>query len=74
MASQTEKFILSAATAVVNYSCGPAEAQSFRTCVFSLAKMATKHLKNCKGSVVNFFISLATTGLECTFSSSLFVK
>ena len=54
MVSQREKFVLSAAS-IVSYSCGLAEAQSFCTCIFSLAEKAAKHVKNCKESVENFF-------------------
>ena len=47
IASQREKFSLSAATTRIRDSCGLTEAQSFCTCIFSLAKKAAKDLKNC---------------------------
>ena len=43
MASQREKSSLSRATTIVSYSHGLAEAQSFCTCVFSLAKKVAKY-------------------------------
>ena len=55
MASQREKFSLSAATTIVGYSCDQAEAQFFCNCAFSFAEKAAEHLKNCKESVVIFF-------------------
>ena len=43
MTSQREKFSLLAAITIFSISCGLAEAQSFCTCVFSLAQKAVKH-------------------------------
>ena len=45
MASQREKFSLSAATTIVSYSCGLAEAQSLRACVFSLTEKRPPNIK-----------------------------
>ena len=66
--SERVKFSLSAATTIDSCFCGLAEAQSFGACVFNLTKKAAKHLKNCKGSVVNFFFKFGNYWTRLLFN------